>query len=231
MNIVKRFLIIVLVVVCSLAAMAQVDVEARIDSLEMVIGQQTKITLTAKTKEGSQVQFPTFKPQQMITPGVEVVETGPVVTSDVGNGLCSYQRSYTITSFDGRLYYLPPFEVKVGGKAYKTKSLALKVLDIPVDTTNVEKFFGPKDVQDNPFLWSDWSVVFWFSLLMLLTGAATLYLYLRLRDNKPVVAHIRIVKRAASPEGHETNRGDKGGEDGKLRKSERVLHPSYRDPA
>ena len=30
---------------------------------------------------------------------------------------------------------------------------------------------------------------------MLLTGAATLYLYLRLRDNKPVVAHIRIVKR------------------------------------
>lgn len=195
MNIVKRFLIIVLVVVCSLAAMAQVDVEARIDSLEMVIGQQTKITLTAKTKEGSQVQFPTFKPQQMITPGVEVVETGPVVTSDVGNGLCSYQRSYTITSFDGRLYYLPPFEVKVGGKAYKTKSLALKVLDIPVDTTNVEKFFGPKDVQDNPFLWSDWSVVFWFSLLMLLTGAATLYLYLRLRDNKPVVAHIRIVKR------------------------------------
>ena len=149
MNIVKRFLIIVLVVVCSLAAMAQVDVEARIDSLEMVIGQQTKITLTAKTKEGSQVQFPTFKPQQMITPGVEVVETGPVVTSDVGNGLCSYQRSYTITSFDGRLYYLPPFEVKVGGKAYKTKSLALKVLDIPVDTTNVEKFFGPKDTSFN----------------------------------------------------------------------------------
>jgi hypothetical protein len=73
--------------------------------------------------------------------------------------------------------------------------LALKVLTIDVDTTQVDKFFGPKDVQDNPFLWSEWSLPFWLSVLMLVLMALCYYLYLRLRDNKPIITHIRIVKR------------------------------------
>jgi hypothetical protein len=59
----------------------------------------------------------------------------------------------------------------------------------------MNKFFGPKDVQDNPFLWSEWSSAFWLSVLMLLLIAAGYWLYLRLRDNKPVIAHIKIVRR------------------------------------
>ena len=85
--------------------------------------------------------------------------------------------------------------MKVNGKEYKSKSLALKVLEIEVDTTNVDKFFGPKDVQDNPFSWQEWSVIFWLSLIMLAMISITYYLYLRLRDNKPIVAKIRIIKR------------------------------------
>jgi cytochrome c-type biogenesis protein CcmH/NrfG len=69
------------------------------------------------------------------------------------------------------------------------------VLTIEVDTTNVDQFFGPKDVQDNPFQWSDWSLSFWLSVLMLVLLAAAYYLYLRLRDNKPIITHIRVVKR------------------------------------
>ncbi|MGN0281699.1 MAG: BatD family protein [Prevotella sp.] len=191
----KRLLIIFAIAISTLAAHAQVTVEARIDSLEMVIGQQTNVTVTATAKEGSQVEFTNYKPLQLLTPGVEVVEMGPVNTKGENNGLCKYSRTYTITSFDGKLYYLPPFTVKVNGKEYKSKSLALKVLEIAVDTTNVDKFYGPKDVQDNPFSWNDWSAIFWLSLLMLLMSAITYYLYLRLRDNKPIVAHIRIVKR------------------------------------
>lgn len=191
----KRIFIIIALAVCTLASMAKVNVEARIDSLEMVIGQQTDVTVTVTAKEGDQVEFPNFKPLQQITPGVEVVETGPVTTKDDSDGRCLFQRTYTLTSFDGKLYYLPPFGVKVNGKEYKSKSLALKVLEIEVDTTNVDKFFGPKDVQDNPFSWEEWSVIFWLSLLMLAMISVAYYLYLRLRDNKPIVAKIRIVKR------------------------------------
>jgi succinate dehydrogenase hydrophobic anchor subunit len=85
--------------------------------------------------------------------------------------------------------------VKIDGKLYESKSLALKVLTIEVDTLHAEQFFGPKDVQDNPFQWSDWSLPFWLSVLMLVLLAAAYYLYLRLRDNKPIISHIRIVKR------------------------------------
>ena len=85
--------------------------------------------------------------------------------------------------------------VKIDGKPYKSKSLALKVLTIDVDTTNVDQFFGPKDVQDNPFQWSDWSLTFWLSVLMLVLLAICYYLYLRMRDNKPIITHIRIVKK------------------------------------
>lgn len=178
-----------------MASMAQVSVEAKIDSLEMVIGQQTDVTVTVTAKEGDQVEFPNFKPLQQIIPGVEIVESGPMTTSGKSDGSCLFQRNYTLTSFDGKLYYLPPFAVKVNGKVYKSKSLALKVLEIEVDTTNVDKFFGPKDVQDNPFSWQEWSVIFWLSLIMLAMISITYYLYLRLRDNKPIVAKIRIIKR------------------------------------
>ena len=191
----KRIFIFIILTVCTLASMAQVSVEAKIDSLEMVIGQQTDVTVTVTAKEGDQVEFPNFKPLQQIIPGVEIVESGPMTTSGKSDGSCLFQRTYTLTSFDGKLYYLPPFAVKVNGKEYKSKSLALKVLEIEVDTTNVDKFFGPKDVQDNPFSWQEWSVIFWLSLIMLAMISITYYLYLRLRDNKPIVAKIRIIKR------------------------------------
>jgi len=85
--------------------------------------------------------------------------------------------------------------VKVNDQDYQTNQLALKVLTVEVDTTNYENYFGPKDVQDNPFMWEEWSMSFWLSILMVVLLAIAYYLYLRLRDNKPVIAHIRIVKR------------------------------------
>ena len=101
----------------------------------------------------------------------------------------------TLTSFDGKLYPLPPFTVKVNGKELKSNELALKVVEVEVDTTQMNAFFGPKDVQDNPFQWSDWSLPFWLSVLVLVLLAAGYWLYLRLRDNKPIITHIKIVRR------------------------------------
>ena len=93
------------------------------------------------------------------------------------------------------LYYLPPFPVLVNGDTVKSKSLALKVIAIDVDTTHYEKFFGPKDVQDNPFLWSEWAPLVWLTVLMLVLLALGGYLFKRLRDNKPIITYVRVVKK------------------------------------
>ena len=191
----KRLVFLIALTASVFRLSAQVSVEVQIDSIEMFVGQQVHLTLTAHAKENAKVEFPVFQPSQYITPGVEVLnsEQRPDVSQD--NGFMSRSMVYTLTSFDDTLYYLPPMTVKIDGKPYKSKSLALKVLTIEVDTAHVDQFFGPKDVQDNPFQWSDWSLSFWLSVLMLVLLAVTYYLYLRLRDNKPIIKTIRIVKR------------------------------------
>ena len=191
----KKLLILIILTTSALMTSAQVFVEAKIDSIEMFVGQQVHVTLSAVAKENSKVEFPQFKPTQYITPGVEVLASKELDNQPRDNGFVERAMVYTLTSFDDTLYYLPPLTVKIDGKPYQSKSLALKVLTIEVDTTNVDQFFGPKDVQDNPFLWSEWSPAFWLSVLLLVLLAVCCYLYLRLRDNKPIISHIRIVKR------------------------------------
>ena len=191
----KRILTVIILMAGLLPVMAQVSVEASIDSIEMFIGEQVHVTVKATMKEGAKAEFPVFQPTQQIIPGVEVLNSRELGVKSTDNGVVERSVVYTLTSFDDTLYYLPPFVVKVDGKPYESKNLALKVLGVEVDTTRVDQFFGPKDVQDNPFLWSEWSPLFWLSVLMLLLCALAYYLYLRLRDNKPIMASIRIVKK------------------------------------
>lgn len=180
----------------AVGARAQVAVDATIDSIEILIGEQVHVTVKATAPEQSKVVWPTLKERQYLTQGVEIVGISPEISEKVGNGKAENVRIYTLTSFDGNLYYLPPFTVEVDGKQYKSKSLALKVIEIEVDTTHMEKFFGPKDVQDNPFSWAEWSPLFWLSLLMLLLAAVTFYLYVQLRTGKPVaLPKLKMVRR------------------------------------
>ena len=190
----KKALILIIGVVCALKVAAQVSVEARIDSIEMFVGQQVHVTLTANALESAKVEFPQFQPTQYITPGVEVLGSKELEKQELDNGFVARSMVYTLTSFDDTLYYLPPMTVKIDGKPYASKSLALKVLTMEVDTVHADQFFGPKGVQDNPFQWSDWRLPFWLSVLLLVLLVFCYYLYLRLRDNKPIISHIRIVK-------------------------------------
>lgn len=190
-----KHLILFILALLPATILAQVDVEARIDSLEMMIGEQVHVTVTATVPQQSKVNMPTFKPRENIVPGVEVLAVSDEQTEDMSDGRMQVKRIYTLTSFDGKLYYLPAFRVKVNGKVYPTKSLALKVIEVEVDTTKLDKFYGPKDVQDNPFSWAEWALPFWLSILSLLLMAVAYYLYLRLRDNKPIIKTLRIVKR------------------------------------
>ena len=185
----NRFLLTIILIISSLYTFAQASVQAKITPIEMLIGEQAQVTLTVEANDDAKVEFPTFQPRQMLVPGVEVIATQQSVVDG------KQTLAIVLTAFDGNLYHLPPFKVKVNGKEYASSDLALKVVEVEVDTTKMDQFFGPKDVQDNPFLWADWSLPFWLSVLMLLVMVVGYYLYLRLRDNKPIITHMKIVKR------------------------------------
>ncbi len=192
----KKVGIIIVGLLLALTAVAQeIAVEQKIDSIAILIGQQAHMTVGVTAKKGQHVVFPQFKRTQQITPGVEVLESTPADTTSLDNGMMKVQKTYTLTSFDEKLYAIPGMKVKVDGKSYAANPAALKVITVDVDTLHPNQFYPPKDVQDNPFLWSEWSGVFWLSVLMLLLCGVGYYLFIRLRENKPIITHVRFVKR------------------------------------
>ena len=195
---IRNIILTMVLMGCSGLAFGQ-TVEQRIDSLQMLIGQQTILHLKATARKGAKVVMPSFKPQDQIIPGIEVVEQKGD-TSQVGDDQMVVSRDYTITSFDEKVYAIPALNVKIDGKNFHGNPLALKVLTVPVDTVHPNQFYPPKTVQDNPFLWSEWSFAFWLSLLMIIICGAMLYLRNRLKKNKPIITHIRIIKRVPAHE-------------------------------
>ena len=182
-----------------LMAEAQV-VEQRIDSLQLLIGSQTTLHLKVNAKKGQKVVMPSFKPSQQLIPGVEVVGQGDEETVGLDDDRIQVSRDYVLTSFNENVYAIPALNVKVNGKDFHGNPLALKVLTVPVDTVHPNQFYPPKTVQQNPFLWSEWSGIFWLSILLLVICAAFGYLLLRLKQNKPIITHFRIVRRVPAHE-------------------------------
>jgi hypothetical protein len=197
---IRKILIGAVTVLFVLPGWSQVQVEQKIDSIQILIGQQTNLHLTVALKKGQKADMPVFKRSQMITPGVEVLSWNDGDTTALDNGMVQVERTYTLTSFHQKLYPIPPLNVKVDGKNYHGNQLALKVLTVPVDTLHPDKFYPPKDVQNNIFDWKEWSPVFWCSMLMLMLCAFFFYCYVRLKENKPIIVHFRIVKRVPAHE-------------------------------
>lgn len=191
----KRVLYIIMLLVAVANVKAQVTVEARIDSVQIMMGDQAHLTLKVVARSGANVVFPVYKPTEQLTPGVEVLGISEVATRDTSDNFVQYSRCYTLTSFDGNNYLLPPMTVSVDGKKYKSRNLALKVLNVDVDTLHYEKFYPPKDVQDNPFLWQEWSMVFWLSVIVVLLAAGCVYLYSCVKQGKTINLKVKIVKR------------------------------------
>lgn len=189
------FVWIIQAIVMTSVSYAQVSVESEIDSIQIFVGEQTKLHVSATVKPGQKVQFRQWSPQQYLVPGVEVVDAPTVDTTDASDGFIKVTQHLLLTSFDDTLYYIPAQKVKVDGKEYQTKNLALKVLTIDVDTLHPNQFFGPKDVQNNPFQWEEWSRIFWMSIIAVVLYLLCWLAYLRLKSNKPIQLKVRIVKK------------------------------------
>lgn len=196
---------IVLILIFSLShflanVSAQVTVEARIDSLQMLVGQQTGITIDVSCDGKATVELPIFQKGQQLAPGVELVEMMAADTTKLDDGhRMQVTRKYIVTAWDSSFYYIPPMKVRVNNKEYLTKNLALKVYTLDVDTLHYDQYFGPKDVMDAPFSWDDWKPVIASLVLILLLSGLAAYLVYILRTGKPL---IRIVRRKRKEPAH-----------------------------
>lgn len=185
------FLILLLLLISERILAQSVTVEAKIDYLQILIGEQARIQLQVAMDAKQRAIFPVYG--DTLVRGVEIVDIAKPDTQFLNDRQrLLITQEYIVTSFDSALYYLPPMSVKVDNQEYKSKALALKVYSIPVDTLHPDQFFGSKTVMKAPFVWKDWYGLIICSVLSLALLALLIYLIVRIRDNKPIIRKVKI---------------------------------------
>lgn len=191
----NRFLLSLILMLPAINNIAQVLVNVKVDSLQLFIGEQTDITLGVTLGTKQKLQLPALKNGDQLIPNIEVVNVQRPDTNlfDEGKRMEIIQR-YTITAWDSSLYYLPPFEVYVDGKKYKSKSLAVKIYTVDIDTLHTDRFFPPNGIMEVPFSWNDWKGIVLGSFFVVILLIICVVLYYHIINGKPIVRIIRRKK-------------------------------------
>ncbi len=193
---VKRKLFIIVCCLLAVCSKAQVQVEAKLDSAQMFIGQQMNLQLSVTFDAKQKLQLPDIKKGQELIPNIEVVDLGKPDTAVLDEGKrLTVSQAYTITAWDSALYSLPPMQVMIDTSRYESNRLALKVYTVDVDTLHLDQFFPPNDIMELPFLWAEWRMVLLGGILLLLMIACIIYLWYHVKHGKPIVRFVRRKKK------------------------------------
>ena len=189
----KRFFIYLIFTIASVAyASAQsVVVKAEVDSMMMWIGQQTGLHLEVTCDAGQKIEFPAYR--DTIVTGLEIIPPVKTDTQYVNNNQrITVTRSYTVTCFDSALIYIAPITVNVDGKEYQSNRLALAFMTYDIPEGEEKQIFGPKDNLKAPVKFYEVKGLILFLLLAIIAIIIAVYLFIRYRDDKPIIRKIKI---------------------------------------
>ncbi|MDD3480198.1 MAG: DUF4381 family protein [Paludibacteraceae bacterium] len=173
----KKLITVCLVGVLALPIFAQTfSVSAAIDSTVLYVGEQTKITFEWSQPKKAKVQAPLFS--DTIVSGLEIVERLPIDTTENGETDVLIKQSFLVTSFDSALLFIPPQPFILGQDTQYTNALSLKVVSIPVDTTQ-QAIADIKPVYKPPFNWPLFWQIVWIQLLVIAVVVLGIWLYRR----------------------------------------------------
>ena len=188
----KRFLIyLCLGLIPALSSAQNVIVKAELDSMMMWVGQQTGLHVEVACDAGQEVTFPAYR--DTIVRGLEIL---PPVTTDtqyVNDGQrMLVTRNYTLTCFDSTLIYIPYIPVTVDGEEYQSNRLALAFMSYDIPEENAKQIFGPKENMNTPVKFYEVKGLAFYWILAAIAIVAAIYLFVRYRDDKPIIRRIRI---------------------------------------
>ncbi len=163
---------------------ARVTVDARLDSVAMMIGNQNRLYLEIFAPIESRVEVPVCLADTLVQ-GVRILKRTDIDSTDIDNSRKKLSMNYLLTSFDEGLYYLPPVTIKVDGEEYESNYLSLKVMTYEVDTASMQ-IFDIKPVEKAPFKIMDYLSPVLYSLggVALIVVAILLYLKYRKKGEK-----------------------------------------------
>ncbi len=173
-----------------------VVMNAYIDTMEIRIGEQTKIRLEFSVDSGYTFNYDSIT--KSFPANIEVLkeERKAGLLNDGRRHI--YTNEYTITSFDSTLYMIPPFKAKLNGTEYTSNELYLNVGSVPIDTANLQNIAGPKSIRDIDLSWEEYRDTIYLSFLLLFLAALLAWVIVRLVKNKPIIRIIKIKPRKPS---------------------------------
>ena len=189
----RRFFLYLFVtlVPMGLASAQNVVVQAQVDSMMMWIGQQTGLHIEVTCDAGQDIVFPSYR--DTIVEGLEIIPPVLTDTQYVNNGQrMTVKRSYTVTCFDSTLIYIPSIPVMVDGEEYQSNRLALAFTTYDIPEGGETKIFGPKDNMKAPVRFYEIRGMMLFWILTAIAVVLAVYLFIRYRDDKPIIRKIKI---------------------------------------
>lgn len=192
------------------AAMAQkATVKATVQPVDILIGQQSTISLEVIAPKGNQITFPVY-PDTLVS-GIEVIGM-PKADTVYAHEVMTITQQYIVTSFDSALYHVPYMPVIDGVDTIMSNGFGLKVSSPvlteatasylehlnanPNDSLDIDKLgiYDIKAIQKPPFVWQDYIAYFLIGLLILAAIVAiivAIYMYRKKKEKgyffKPVV--------------------------------------------
>jgi len=145
------------------------QVSTKIDTTSIRIGEQFNYEIIVdQTKD---VRFPKFESDSLNRIGV-------VTAHKIDSLKNQLIKKYTLTSFDSGRYVLPGQEIFVKDKRFLTDAIIIDVGTVQVDTIK-QPMYPIKEIQNEPYLFSDYLNYFWGLLVLLLVIGLILYFVLR----------------------------------------------------
>ena len=156
-----------------------IQVSAKMDSTNILIGEQTQIKLELTQDKNVLVIPPHIN--DTIVKGIEVLKVSNPDTVNISDQRITITQDLLITSFDSALYYIPPFKYISGTDTIYTNALALNVQTYEIDPESTE-LFDIKGIRKPPFVLKDYLGIIFIILLIIFLILAGYWLYKRWRN-------------------------------------------------
>lgn len=179
---------------------AQIAVTVKMDTVRLLIGDQTKLRMEAVFPESASVGFPVFA--DTIIKNLEIVNiSNPDTVKENAN--LKVTQEYTVTSFDAGTYEIPSMNFTVGfpqsGRIDTLHSVPVYfiVITMPIDTTNADAITDIKKPIEAPLTMAEvWPYV-GYGLAALVVVFLTYILFMKFARKKPIFVKREIPKEPA----------------------------------
>lgn len=127
---------------CTIGLAQSTSVSIKTDSSSALIGSHIPLTIEVKAPQPApSIRFPEWK--DTIKKNIEIIQIDSTDTIANEQNHIFLSKRYTIAIFDTGYVVIPPLPVTIADSTYQTSPLLIKILTIPVDTTQAFKDIHP----------------------------------------------------------------------------------------